>query len=221
MKLTGGEGGAHEGSEPSARVVIRRRPQLISVLGDAPHGRRTALTARRAPLVVALSLLASTLAADAPLPPQQELRGIKVVYLDVRVYNSDPSRPELVPQPEVEGILTDQVRRALSGAKIRVAEQPRFDTPQLRVWVDLVRTGKAPGFVAVGTRIEYTDGVRLRRAPRVGATHQATLWSAHETDLVVDSGVTEALEARVTKGVEEFLSAVRYAEDPKAFWSKQ
>ena len=32
MKLTVGEGGAHEGSEPRACVVIKRRPQLISVL---------------------------------------------------------------------------------------------------------------------------------------------------------------------------------------------
>jgi hypothetical protein len=34
MKLTGGEGGAHDGSGAGARVVIKRRPQLISVLGE-------------------------------------------------------------------------------------------------------------------------------------------------------------------------------------------
>jgi hypothetical protein len=37
MKLTGGEGGAHNGSAERARVVIKRRPQLISVLGG-PKG---------------------------------------------------------------------------------------------------------------------------------------------------------------------------------------
>jgi hypothetical protein len=33
MQLTGGEGGAHAVLERRARVVIERRPQLISVLG--------------------------------------------------------------------------------------------------------------------------------------------------------------------------------------------
>jgi len=32
MQLTGGEGGAHAVLERRARVVIERRPQLISVL---------------------------------------------------------------------------------------------------------------------------------------------------------------------------------------------
>jgi hypothetical protein len=31
MKLTGGEGGAHDGLAARARVFIKRRPQLISV----------------------------------------------------------------------------------------------------------------------------------------------------------------------------------------------
>ncbi len=179
------------------------------------------MTARRVPFLAAFSLLAATLAADAPLPPQQELRGIKVVYLDVRVYVNDPSRPDLIPQPEMVATLADRVRRALTGAKMRIVEKPMFDIPQFVVWVDLVRMANAPGFAAVGTRIEYTDGVRLRRTPHVGTTYQAALWSSHQTDLVVDSELTESVETRVAKGVEEFLFAVRYAENPKAFWGKQ
>jgi hypothetical protein len=35
MQLTGGEGSAHAALESRARVVIKRRPQLISVL-DGP-----------------------------------------------------------------------------------------------------------------------------------------------------------------------------------------
>src|SRR5262249_52863811 len=59
MKLTGGEGGAHDGWAPRARIIIERRPQLISVLGGP---QRTPMTLASITTALLLTTAASAFA---------------------------------------------------------------------------------------------------------------------------------------------------------------